>query len=224
MTCRMSTTRWRNSLTAAALAAILAGCGSDPGPSRTENRDVGAFHAIQLLGSARMQVEAGKGPALSITAPERVLEATRTEVRDGVLVVRVRERGGWFQRGTAAQLTIQAPMLDSLEISGAGDFSLRDVTGDKLSIVVQGAGRLEAQGTVGQLTARIDGAGNADLSRLIATDAQVAVNGAGKLELNATGTLVAEVNGVGSISYAGNPRKVVPSVHGVGSISPAAGK
>jgi Putative auto-transporter adhesin, head GIN domain len=221
MMCRMSTTRLRSTLLLAALGAMLAGCASDSGPARTENRAVGSFHAIELRGAAEMLVEVGKGPALSITAGERVLQATSIEVRDGVLVVLVREQGGWFQRGKVAKLTVQAPTLDSVQISGAGDFKLRDVSGESLAIVVQGAGRVEANGTTARLTARIDGAGNADLTRLVATDAEVAVNGAGKLDLNVTGTLAAEVNGVGSIRYAGNPAKVVPSVQGVGTISPA---
>jgi hypothetical protein len=220
----MSITRWREILMLAGLGVGLAGCAADSGPVRTENRTVDTFHAIELRGAAQMQVEVGKGPALSITAGERVLQATSTQVRDGVLVVLVRERGGWFQRGTVARLTVQAPTLDSVEISGAGDFTLLDVSGDKLAIAVQGAGSLEASGTVRQLSARIDGAGSADLSRLVATDAEVSVNGAGSLEVHASGTLRAELNGVGSISYTGNPQKVIPSVHGVGSISPAGGK
>jgi hypothetical protein len=224
MTYRMSTTRLRSSLLLVVLAAALAGCAADSGPGRTESRAVGNFHAIELRGAAQMQVEAGRGPALSITAGERVLQGTSAEVRDGVLVILVRERGGWFQRGPAAKLLIQAPTLDSVHISGAGDFTLNDVSGGNLDIVLEGAGRLEARGTVGALTARLDGAGHADLGGLAATDAEVAVNGAGKLELQVTGTLTAEVNGVGSITYTGNPQKVVPAVHGVGSISPAGGK
>lgn len=68
-----------------------------------------------------------------------MLQATSTEVRDGVLVVLVREQGGWFQRGQVAKLTVQAPTLDSVQISGAGDFKLRDVSGESLALVVQGA-------------------------------------------------------------------------------------
>jgi hypothetical protein len=224
MTYRLSITRWRENLLLAALGATLTGCAADSGPVRTESRALETFHAIELRGAAQMQVEVGKGPALSITAGERVLQATSTQIRDGVLVVLVRERGGWFQRGPAARLTVQAPTLDSIDISGAGDFSLLNVAGDKLVIAVQGAGSIEASGAVRQLNARIDGAGSADLSRLVATDAEVSVNGAGSLEVQASGTLKAEVNGVGSISYTGNPQKVIPSVHGVGSISPAGGK
>jgi hypothetical protein len=224
MTYRMSTTRLRRSLALPALAAIVGGCAADSGPERTESRAVETFHAIELRGAAQMQVEVGKGPALSITAGERVLQGTSSQVRDGVLVVLVRERGGWFQRGPAARLVVHAPTLDSVHISGAGDFTLNDVSGEKLAIVVEGAGKLEANGTVRTLSARIDGAGNVDLGRLAAADAQVAVNGAGKLDVQATGTLNAEVNGVGSIAYAGNPQKVVSAVHGVGSISPAGAK
>lgn len=221
MTYRMSTTRSRSSLLLVVLGSALAGCASDSGPVRTENRTVGTFHAIELRGAAEMQVEVGKGPALSITASERVLQGTSSQVRDGVLVVLIRERGGWFQRAPAAKLIVQAPTLDSVDISGAGDFTLHDVSGERLSLALQGAGSLDANGSVGQLTARIDGAGKGDLSKLVATDAQVSVNGAGGLEVNVTGTLQAELNGVGSITYTGNPQKVVPSVNGVGRISPA---
>jgi len=215
----------RNRLALAVLAAsALVGCAADSGPERTERREVGSFHAIELRGAARMRVEAGKDPSLSITAGERVLQATHTEVREGVLVILVRERGGWFQRSPAATLVVQAPALDSVHISGAGDFTLQDISGSKLAIVFEGAGSLEASGTVDALSARLDGAGRADLGKLAATDAEVAVNGAGSLDLQVTGTLTAEVNGVGRITYAGNPQRVVPAVHGVGSISPAGGK
>jgi hypothetical protein len=224
MTYRMSITRLRSAAPLLTLAALVAGCTADSGPARTESRTVDSFHAIELRGAAQMQIEVGKGPALSITAGERVLQATSTQVRDGVLVVLVRERGGWFQRGPVARLAVQAPTLDSVHISGAGEFTLSNVSGAKLDIVVEGAGNLEASGTVGTLSARLDGAGRVDLGNLAATDAVVAVNGAGKLDVQATGTLDAEVNGVGTITYSGNPQKVVPAVHGVGSISPAGGK
>ena len=113
--CRMSTTRLRSALLLATHGAMLANCASDSGPARTENHTVGSFHAIDLRGAAEMLVEVGKGPALSITAGERVLQATSTEVRDGVLVVLVREQGGWFQRGQVAKLTVQAPTRDAVE-------------------------------------------------------------------------------------------------------------
>jgi hypothetical protein len=224
MTCRMSITRLRSVACLGALGALVAGCAADSGPTRTENRTVDAFHAIELRGAAQMQVDVGKGPALSITAGEEVLQSTNTEVRDGVLVVQIGERRGWFHGGAAAKLAIQAPALESMKISGAGDFTLREITGERLSIVVEGAGKLQANGTVHMLTARIDGAGSADLAGLAATDADVAVNGAGSLEVNASGALKAEVNGVGSITYSGDPQKVVSSVRGVGRISPAGAK
>lgn len=222
MTYKMSITHWPKFLLLA-VGGALAGCTADNGPVRSENRSVESFHAIELRGAAEMQVEVGKGPNLSITAGERVLQGTSTQIRDGVLVILIRERGGWFQRGPAAKLNVQVPTLDSVQISGAGNFNLRDVSGDKLDIALQGAGQLQANGSIRQLNARIDGAGSVDLSKLVATEAQVSVNGAGKLELQVTGTLTAEVNGVGSVTYSGNPQKVVPSVNGVGSIKPAGG-
>lgn len=48
------------------------------------------------------------------------------------------------------------------------------------------------------------------------------VNGAGQMDVLATRRLEAQLNGVGSIVYAGNPPELVTTINGVGSISPAA--
>ena len=69
----------------------------------------------------------------------------------------------------------------------------------------------------------MNGAGDMDLSRLESTDATVVVNGAGSMDVNATGTLVATVNGVGSIDYYGKPAGLTTTINGVGSISPHTG-
>ena len=41
-----------------------------------------------------------------------------------------------------------------------------------------------------------------------------------RLTVNVSGTLEAELNGVGNIRYAGNPQKVEPQINGVGRIAP----
>jgi hypothetical protein len=89
--------------------------------------------------------------------------------------------------------------------------------------VLSGAGEVTATGAVQSLNARINGAGNMDLSKLSAVDATVYVNGAGELTVNVTGSLEAELNGVGNIRYAGNPQKVEPQINGVGHIGPVPG-
>jgi hypothetical protein len=221
----MSITRWPERAALVALGMLLlAGCGPPPGPSVTESRTVETFHAIELRGAGDLDIQVGKGPALAVTAPQTMMGDVEITVRDGVLVISTVEHRSWFRRRAKLELAIEAPLLDALTVNGAGNIRIHAATGDKLTIIMQGAGNVEGDGQVGTLHARIDGAGNVSLSKLIATDAEVSVNGAGNMEVHATGSLNAQLNGVGSITYGGNPQKPVTSVRGVGSISPAGGK
>ena len=72
-------------------------------------------------------------------------------------------------------------MVDGCKVAGAGHISITGLAGGATSLVLSGAGDLEASGNVEKLTTRINGAGNADLSRLTVETATVAVNGAGNL-------------------------------------------
>jgi hypothetical protein len=207
------------------LLALLGACAGPSGPVRTETRTVENFHAIDLRGAADAEIVAGKATSLTVTSDDETLRNLQTQVRDGVLVIQTdKSRGSWFQRRATVKLQIETPSLDSLILNGAGDFRLRDVMGDKLKVVMAGAGSISATGQVTALQARIDGAGGMDLRKLTTGDAEVSVNGAGSLEVCATGNLNAEVNGVGSITYSCNPQKAATSVHGVGSIHPAGGR
>jgi hypothetical protein len=221
MTYRMSTTHWLSAFVP--VAGLLTACSGASGPVRTETRTVETFHAIELRGAAEAEVTVGKGPSLSITADDASLKDLAAEVHDGTLVISTHRRSGWFERRANVKLQIETAALDSLVLNGAGDFKVRDAAGDKLTLVMAGAGNLSAAGRVSTLNARIDGAGSLDLKHLAAVDADVSVNGAGSLSVCASGNLNATVNGVGSIDYSCNPQKAATSVHGVGSISPAAG-
>lgn len=222
MTYKMSTTPWRSALLP--LAALLGACAGPAGPARTETRTIEPFHAIELRGAAEAEVTVGGSPSVTATADDTALKGLITEVKDGVLVIQTKRDSGWFQRRSTVKLQIATAALDSLVINGAGDFKLRDITGDKLKLVMSGAGSLSAAGRINSLDAHIDGAGSMELAKLAAGDADVAVNGAGSLSVCASGTLNAAVNGVGSINYSCNPQKTVTSLHGVGSIRPSAGK
>lgn len=225
--CRTSITRWPEAArlaTAAGALALLAACaGGGNEPPRTEQRGVDAFHSIDLRGAADMQVTVGGSTSVSVTAPPAVLDQVSTAVRNGVLVIE--QHGGWITTGTRGplELRIGLPSLNAVSINGAGNVKISGIAGAGLSLVLQGAGNLVATGTAPLLNARINGAGNMDLSGLEAIDATVAVYGAGSLSTRATGSLVAEVNGVGTIRYAGPPQKLDTRINGIGSITPVSG-
>ncbi len=220
--CRTSITRSRSNPPLAALALavlVLPACsGGTAGPPVTEQRGVDAFHSIDLRGAGDAEVTVGPAASVTLVADAATLKSTSTEVRNGMLIIESRGGWPWFGKSSRVEMRITLPTLNALALNGAGNIRISGVHGQALSLSLQGAGNLVASGQTAALNARLNGAGNMDLSRLVAGDATIAVNGAGNLTAHVTGSLQAEVNGVGSISYAGKPRQVESNINGVGRI------
>ncbi|MEO6187097.1 MAG: DUF2807 domain-containing protein [Steroidobacteraceae bacterium] len=202
--------------------ATVAACSGAPGGARvTEQRGVDAFHSIDLRGSADVTVEVGGATSVALTAGVETLKGIDTQVQNGVLIIDSKPGWRWFGDTGKLDVHITTPQLNALAVNGAGNVTITGVHGAALALALQGAGNLTAAGQTAALNARINGAGNMDLAHLVAGDASIVVNGAGSLTADVTGSLQATVNGVGSITYTGNPQKVESEIHGVGSIAPA---
>jgi hypothetical protein len=205
-------------------ALALAGCGAvSSGPPVSQERGLDAFHSIDLRGAAELDVLVGPHQSVVIEASPEELAHVKTTVIHGELVVE-HDAGGWLRlRGSHLKLRVTLPKLNALALNGAGHITVAGLAGGATSMVLSGAGDLEASGTLETLTARLNGAGNADLSRVTATSATVAVNGAGNLVVRATQRLDARLNGVGTIRYIGKPVELATEINGVGSIGPGGG-
>ncbi|MEP7313212.1 MAG: head GIN domain-containing protein [Pseudomonadota bacterium] len=205
-----------------AVCLALAACtnAGDSGPAVAQERGVDAFHSIELRGAATLDVLVGAQQSVVVEASADTQQRVSTAVRNGKLTVD-HKGGGWLWQPPPGELKLRItlPKLNSLTLNGAGKITVNGLDGGATSIVMSGAGEIEASGRLDTLTARINGAGSADLSRVQATDAEVVVNGAGSLSVNATGQLDAKLNGVGSITYEGTPRVLNSAINGVGSIA-----
>jgi hypothetical protein len=202
-------------------ALVLAGCGAtSSGPPVTQERGLDAFHSIDLRGAAELDVLVGPRQSVVVEASPDELHHVKTAVIHGELVVE-HDAGGWLTlRDSHLKLRVTLPKLNSLALNGAGHITVAGLAGGATSMVLSGAGELDASGSLDTLTARLNGAGNADLSHLTAASATVALNGAGNLVVRATQHLDARLNGVGSIRYIGKPVDLATEINGVGSIGP----
>jgi putative autotransporter adhesin-like protein len=199
---------------------VVAGCGG--GPTVTQNRSVEPYTGLEVDGEIDVEVVPGDAAEVVVTGGEEVIDRVKTETVDGVLEIRIEDRGIVIGPDPFDDVRVQVPAapLDRISVKGAGDLRLEGLDADELTIEVEGAGDIEAAGTVDTLVATITGAGDANLSELEARTARVTVEGAGDADLNVSEELDVVVEGAGDVTYRGNPT-VRQRVEGAGEVSPA---
>jgi hypothetical protein len=201
-----------------ALGLAIAGCGG--GPRVTETRQVAQFERIEVSDSIDVDIVPGSGTEVRVRAGKDVLDRVSTESSGGVLRLDIIDRGiviGSDPLGDV-RVDIAADSVRGLLIEGSGDVTISDIDEDELELEVEGAGEIDASGTVDRLTATINGAGDANLFDLAARIARVEVQGAGDADLNVSQELDVTVDGAGDVSYRGTP-VVRSDVEGAGDIS-----
>jgi hypothetical protein len=204
------------------LALLLNAC-SEPsgqsGPLTAQQRDVSDFNSVDMKGAGQIFIEVGSKASLRLEASQRVLDHLTSEVHNGTLELRSTSHWMWMRNDDRLRAHITLPRLQGLQLAGAGDVSLTGLDGGDTTIVISGAGHIEAKGRLDKLTATLNGAASGDFTRVDSGTAVVAVNGAGSLQVHAIESLDATINGVGTVEYEGDPKDVRTALHGVGTIS-----
>lgn len=189
-------------------------------------------------GGIELTIDPALEDNITVTAPENICDSIRVEINH--------EKGEITLRGNAREqyadgevsITLGVPVrsltvsggveLDAnlpevktftLRVDGAIDGDIAFGTLDTLDVEINGAGSIELDGSCGKADITVNGAGTIEADDLLCTDANVEINGAGSCEIYVSGTLDAEVDGIGSIRYRGNPAHVNRSGGGISSVS-----
>jgi hypothetical protein len=199
------------------LLLLVAGCGG--GERTVETRQVAPYDRLEVSESIDVQVVPGDGREVRVAAGEHVIDRVVTESSGGVLTIDIRDRGIVIGPDPLDDVSVQVPasQLARVQIAGSGDVTLEGVDQEALELHIEGAGDVEASGTVDRLTATIQGAGDARLSQLEARTARVDVQGAADAELSVSDELDVTVQGAADVTYIGDPR-VRSDVEGAGDI------
>lgn len=207
----------------------------------TESREVSGFDGVALGGFGAVTITQGDGTALTIEAPADVMPRVVSEVKDGVLVLRLKKTG-WLSDLRKKKLSIcfhvtmkdvrmlrlggvgriDAEKIDtkslSLVVSGVGAMEIDSLTADALDVVLSGSGSCEVAGRVKTQDVELSGSGNYLAPNLESATASAVVSGAGNMTIRAHDTLDARVSGAGNIRYHGAPT-VRQRVTGAGTIT-----
>lgn len=142
----------------------------------TEDRQVGDFTVIEVVGSADVVIRQGDESRVQVHADQNLLEFITTEVRNGTLVIGGEGRVRSYKK---FEVHVTIARLDRVKIMGSGDVrSEGALSGNDLEIAIYGSGDVNLQLDHKSLTTNINGSGDVTVSG-IAGSLAVTVMGSG---------------------------------------------
>ncbi|MEW6508486.1 MAG: head GIN domain-containing protein [Bacteroidota bacterium] len=186
------------------------------GQLKTESRNIAEFTKLDASGSYSIKIKVGESPSLRIKAEENLLSLIRTRVKGNTLVIDNKKN---LSPRKELLIEITTKDLTAIDCSGANDIEVVGISADKFELNLSGAGSIELEGKVDNFHGNLSGAGSISASSLIANKVYISVSGAASANVYAKEFLDAQVSGVGSINFYGNPQNTRTNVSGVGSIS-----
>ncbi len=211
-------------LLAAALAAMLVAPASAGwfnqgtkcnGELTTTTYDLDTCDAILLRCGLDVTVRFGDTQSVALVMDENLVELYEIEARGGTLIIDADKNPRAHKK---AYLEVTLNSMKRLKISGAGDIDVLDYAGDKLELIIDGAGDVVVDGRADRLEVTLNGAGDIDTRKLEAKEAEVSVNGAGDVSVFASESADISINGVGDVDVYGKPEHFAKSIHGLGDI------
>jgi len=203
-----------SSLVLAAVLSIAATAQADE-----QVRNAPAFTSVSVQGPISITVDAGKAQSLTVRGDARFIRDVTTEVVDGELRVRMRDKDNKYTTTKGEpRIVITMPALRAFAVEGAGEVKLNQIRGERLDVNYRGAGSMHIKGEVKTFKMQAEGVGEVDAKSFIADDVNVVFRGIGDVKVFARNRLDATVQGIGNLTYYGKPRSVNKSASGLGSV------
>ncbi|MBU1096073.1 MAG: hypothetical protein CVV23_09685 [Ignavibacteriae bacterium HGW-Ignavibacteriae-2] len=202
------------------MSALLAGCFNwhgvrGNGIISEDYRDIESFDAMDVSGAFTVYVIVGEPAKLKITGDENLLKYVRTRIKGNKLIIDTKKN---FKNKNDIRIDISTPYLEDLDISGANTVKIRGIDSERFKTDLSGACKILLEGRTNKLIADISGASSFDAENLEADYVKIECSGASKASVFAVESIDADVSGVGSVTFKGDPENVRTDVSGVGSI------
>lgn len=202
----------------ACVLIVLAGCGftgiAGSGNAKSEVRQVGAFSAIDIAGAIDTDVAIAGDSHVEISGDDNLVPLITTELHGETLEIGTHQS---MRPKLPLVAHVTAPRISAVHVSGSGNITIHGVHGDNLTVSISGSGNIRGDGTVQQLTAKVNGSGDLELDQLAAERASVTISGSGDAKLAVGKSLDVTINGSGDVSYRGDP-EVRKQINGSGSV------
>ena len=183
----------------------------------SEMRELSKFKAIEIsIGYDKIIVNCGQKPSIHISGDENILPLITTRISKGILKI---ESDSTFETKADSEIIINVKSLKEFTFDGVGETVIQNVNSEKFTCNINGVGSCELNGKVESFYVSVNGVGSVNARQLIADDVIASLNGVGSVKLYAKNSLNASVNGIGGLTYFGNPTELILNDSGIGGIT-----
>jgi hypothetical protein len=176
---------------------IDAGDGLDAGDTVTESFTVDDFDRLEIGGAFDVTITLGDEPSVEIRVGEKLVDDLRVD-QDGDRVT-IGLDNGWSTVNSDVEARITTLDLSRLGLDGAVRADVRDLDADRLELELNGASRVEGDGTVGELIIEANGASRIDFGDVTIDRVELEANGASQLNLTGAAEVGGELNGASTL-------------------------
>lgn len=187
------------------------------GDFQTRTFELDGFDGIRIDGVFVVEVTVGEDFSVELEAEDNLIEYLIVEVRRGQLVLDM-EDGVELETDEEFRVTVSMPKLVKVQGEGVYQLRARGLDNERTEIYAEGVGEIELEGRTHDLRVECEGVGDVDLRGLVAQNARVHLEGIGDVRVFVEQELTARVDGMGQLSYSGDPESVDDEVNGFGSI------
>lgn len=187
------------------------------GPSRlvpsgnlvTEEESFSGFTIVKAGSAFDIIITQSNSYSVSLTSDDNVIDFVRVSMVGETLDIDITP-GTSISSGTLRPLTLRVeiamPELGELELSGAAEGVVTGFTFTEVFVLdLSGASNVVVDGIADDMILRGSGASNADLSNFRVQNADVDLSGASEATINVDGRLDADLSGVSTLLYIGEP-------------------
>jgi len=165
----------------------------------TDKREIDAgVNAIDLSGPVNLVLRQGATPSLEVRGEQRLLANIDTEVDGNTL--HIGPRGILLRHRQPIEVNLTLPSLASLNVNGSGEHTVSGFAGERLELVLSGAGSMRFNGRYRDIDAVVRGSANLEVNGGNSERVNAASIGASTLTLvGASLELHAESQGSGEL-------------------------
>ena len=224
-------------------ALILGSCNHFIKPSKnkiTKKYSVDGFNKIVSHASVSIVFTQGDVTKVEAYGPDNYIGELDVVSKDSTLSITMDKKKLKMIKGSKIIVSVTAPDLYSLSQRGAGSFVLKDsvkvneiliksngvgdiktdaLIANHINVSAAGVGNINLNGQAKTANYYLDGVGNLNAKNMIVSDVIVEQNGVGNVSCYASGTINISTQGVGNVTYYGNPQVTGLKKSGVGSVN-----